>query len=125
LGDRRRPGPKHDGASTNRGSAFSAYRPDRGVIHRLEEEVRGQRHRPPAMYDRAMVKALARARRGSGSSRPSSKRIMKSTQRLLSARMMDAALDNKGVMVGQKKKYGPDELGICVPGATAPHDGTV
>jgi hypothetical protein len=48
---------------------------------------------------------------------------MKSNQRLLPARMMDAALDNKGVMVGQKKKYDLDELDICVPVATVLHDG--
>jgi hypothetical protein len=32
LGDRWRLGPKHDGASTNRGCAFSAYRPDQGSL---------------------------------------------------------------------------------------------
>jgi hypothetical protein len=31
LGDRRL-GPKHDGASTDRGCAFSAYRPDQGSL---------------------------------------------------------------------------------------------
>ena len=35
--------------------------------------------RPPAMYAPAMVTALRSARLGSGASRPSSKRIMKST----------------------------------------------
>jgi hypothetical protein len=39
--------------------------------------------------------------------------------------MMDAALDNKGVMVGQEKKYDPDELDICVPGATVLHDDNI
>ena len=48
---------------------------------------------------------------------------MKSIQRLLSARMMDAALDKKGVMVGQEKKCDLDELNNCVPGATVLHDG--
>ena len=42
---------------------------------------------PPAMYDRAMVRALFLARFGSGSSSPNSNRIMKSTHRFLSARM--------------------------------------
>ena len=50
---------------------------------------------------------------------------MKSIQRLLSARMMDAALDKKGVMVGQEKKYDLDELDICVPDAIVLHDGNL
>ncbi len=39
------------------------------------------------MYDTPIVAALRTARPGSGSSRPSSKRIMKSTQRFSSALM--------------------------------------
>ena len=39
---------------------------------------------PPAMYETPIVEALRTARFGSGSSRPSSNRIMKSTQRFSS-----------------------------------------
>src|SRR6516162_3785538 len=64
-------------------------------------------------------------RAGSDSSRPRSKRFIKSTQRLLLARMMDATLINKGVTVRHEKKYDLVERDICVPGATVLRDGNL
>lgn len=54
-------------------------------VSRLLKKKYGARGiRPPAMYETPIVAALRTARLGSGSSSPSSKRIMKSTQRFSS-----------------------------------------
>lgn len=39
-------------------------------------------------------------------------------------KLVDAALDKKGLMVGEEKKYDLDELDICLPGAVILHDGS-
>ena len=77
---------------TNSAASVSTIENSRAVVTATRcaytETMYGARGiKPPATYEAEIVNALTKARFGSGFSKPNSNRIIKSTQRFLSARM--------------------------------------